>query len=75
MSVKISIICPIYNGEKYIKNLNMSLLEQKIDNAEVDIKYLLTESNDNSEKILKEIMPENYPNLLMKINHQLQETQ
>lgn len=55
MSVKISIICPIYNGEKYIKNLNMSLLEQKIDNAEVDIKYLLTESNDNSEKILKEI--------------------
>ena len=53
--MKISIICPIYNGENYIKQLNNSLLYQEVNNVDVEIKYLFTESNDNSEKLLKEI--------------------
>ena len=50
---KIDIICPLYNAEKYIESLHESILKQeniKINN----IKYILTESNDNSEKILKD---------------------
>lgn len=53
MKKTISIICPLYNAENYIINLNNSLLKQKkVDIKE--IKFLLTESKDNSEKILKE---------------------
>lgn len=49
----IDIICPIYNGEKYIENLNNSLITQK--NVRINkILYILTESIDNSEKILKD---------------------
>jgi rhamnosyltransferase len=50
----ISIICPVYNGENYISKLNESLLLQK-DAGTFNIKYILTESKDNSEKILKSI--------------------
>lgn len=51
--MKVDIICPLYNAEEYILNLHKSLLNQK--NVELcNIKYILTESKDNSEKILKE---------------------
>lgn len=51
--MNIDIICPLYNAEEYIKNLHESILEQK--NVKINkIKYILTESNDNSEKILKD---------------------
>lgn len=51
---KIEIICPLYNAAEYIDNLDKSLKMQK--NVEIDkITYLLTESNDNSEQILKKI--------------------
>ena len=50
----ISIICPIYNGEKYIESLNNSLINQK-NIKEFEIKYLLTESKDKSEDKLKQI--------------------
>lgn len=50
----ISVICPIYNGEKYIKDLNNKLINQKnIENF--DITYLLTESKDRSEEELKKV--------------------
>ncbi|WP_251860513.1 glycosyltransferase [Clostridium sp. Marseille-Q2269] len=50
--MNVSIICPIYNGEKYIESLNESLEKQK--NVCIkDITYILTESKDNSEIILK----------------------
>lgn len=49
---KIDIICPLYNAESYIENLNKSLLMQK-DVKINEIKYILTESSDNTEKILK----------------------
>ncbi len=50
--VTIDIICPLYNGEKYIKNLNKSILKQKNVNINKII-YILTETNDNSEELLK----------------------
>lgn len=48
----ITIICPLYNAEPYIVDLNKNILKQK--NVTIsEIKYLLTESNDNSEKVMK----------------------
>ena len=50
----VDIICPLYNAEKYINNLHNSLLKQK--NVEIkNIRYILTKSKDNTEKILKEL--------------------
>ena len=51
--MNIDIICPLYQAENYIKNLHRSLNTQK----KVDInqiKYILTECEDNTEKYLKE---------------------
>ena len=50
--MKIDIICPLYNAEKYIKGLDDSILKQKKVKINT-IKYILTESKDNTEKILK----------------------
>ena len=48
---KVDIICPLYNAEQYILSLNESLLKQK--KIEInEIKYVLTESNDNTEQYL-----------------------
>jgi len=52
--MKISIICPLYNGEKYIESLQTSL-EMQQDVKVESINYVLTESNDGSEKILRTI--------------------
>ncbi len=52
--MKISVICPLYNGEDYIKNLNNSLLKQKgVEFASIE--YILTEGKDNSEEVLKRL--------------------
>ena len=51
--MKIDIICPLFNASQYIVDLNKSLIEQKKVKINT-IHYLLTESNDDSEKILKE---------------------
>lgn len=49
--MKIDIICPLYNAEKYIENLDKSLKIQK--KVELNkIRYILTESNDNTEEYL-----------------------
>lgn len=51
--MKVDIICPLYEAENYIVNLNDSLLKQE--NVNINkIQYVLTKSKDNSEKILKE---------------------
>lgn len=50
--MSVDIICPLYQAESYILNLNQSLLRQK----DVDIQnisYILTESTDCTEEILK----------------------
>ncbi|WP_238858729.1 glycosyltransferase [Clostridium sp. YIM B02569] len=54
--MKILIICPIYNGEKYITELHKILLSQSLDNRQtLEILYILTKSSDKSEDILKEL--------------------
>lgn len=52
--MRIDIICPLYNAEQYIINLDKSLKRQKKVKVS-NILYLLTESNDNTEKILKNL--------------------
>lgn len=49
----VEIICPLYQAEEFLPKLHQSLLKQekvKIEN----VHYILTESSDNSEKILQE---------------------
>ncbi|WP_252237951.1 glycosyltransferase [Clostridium sp. VAP51] len=54
--MKISIICPLYNAENYIYNLNNNILTQELEfNQELEILYVLTRSKDKSEYILKEL--------------------
>lgn len=50
----IEVICPLYNAEKYIRNLDSSIKRQKNVNIQ-KISYILTESNDNTKQILNEI--------------------
>lgn len=50
--MKVDIICPLYEAEKYIEQLHQSLLKQTGVNIG-EIKYILTESKDNTEELLK----------------------
>ena len=50
----IDIICPLYNAEKDIESLHKSLLKQE--NVTINkIRYVLTESKDQTENILKKM--------------------
>ena len=50
----IEIICPVYNGEKYVEKLDESIKMQR--NVKISkISYILTRSKDNTENILKKI--------------------
>lgn len=52
--MKISIICPLYNGEKYIRNLYSSIYKQE--NVDIEsLEFILTESGDSAEAVLKDI--------------------
>lgn len=52
--MKIEIICPLYNAEKFIKNLHHSfLIQKKID--DLRITYILTKGKDNTQSILDEL--------------------
>ena len=51
--MQVEIICPLYNARNYIIDLNKSLLEQK-DVKIKKITYILTESKDDTEKIMKD---------------------
>lgn len=54
--MKISIICPIYNGEKYIEELNKNILSQKLKTGQsLEILYILTKSFDRSDDILNKL--------------------
>ena len=51
---KIDIICPLYNASNYIEKLDKSLKKQK--NVKINkIRYVLTESSDDTEKVLKKL--------------------
>ena len=72
--MKISIICPIYNGEIYIKELNKRILNQELlGDVEVEVLYVLTRSKDKSKDILdtldckyKMIEPQEYSHSLTR---------
>ena len=52
--MKIDIICPLYNAEKDIERLHRGILKQK--NVDINnIKYILTDSKDNTEELLKKL--------------------
>lgn len=52
--MNIEIICPLYNAESYIENLDKTIKMQK--NVEIKkIQYVLTKCKDNTEEILKKI--------------------
>lgn len=53
MDYTVDIICPLYNAEKYILNLDKSIKKQKNVNIN-SVKYVLTECKDNTEKLLLE---------------------
>lgn len=53
MNYTVDIICPLYNAEKYILNLDKSIKEQRNVNIN-SIRYILTECNDNTENLLVE---------------------
>ena len=50
--MSVDIICPLFNAEKYLENLHHNILQQKNVNIK-NIYYVLTESQDNTEEILK----------------------
>lgn len=51
--MKISIICPLYNGEKYLVELHKKIQQQEVE-WEIEELYVLTESSDSTEDLLKE---------------------
>lgn len=52
--MKIDVICPLYNAEKYIEKLDDSIKKQQ--KVELNqIRYVLTKSNDKTEETLKKI--------------------
>lgn len=52
--MNITIICPLYNAQKYIDKLNKNINSQEVDiNDSVKVIYVLTESTDKTEDYLK----------------------
>ncbi len=52
--MKVDIICPLYNAALYLEELNRSLLKQENVNVN-QINYILTESKDETEKLLQKL--------------------
>ena len=52
--MSITIICPLYEGSNYIDNLHKSIIAQK--DVEIkEVKYILTDTKDDTEAKLKKI--------------------
>lgn len=51
--ISVDIFCPLYNAESYLKELNNAILSQDCQ-YNFNIFYILTESSDRTEEILKE---------------------
>jgi rhamnosyltransferase len=72
--MNIEIICPLYNAEKYIENLDSAIKTQK--NVDIlKVNYVLTRSKDMTEEILKKISanysmvePEEFSHSLVREN-------
>lgn len=55
----IDIICPLYNGEKYVESQLKQIENQTIYNKVQNIRYIITKGNDNTEKIVKNLKQKN----------------
>ena len=51
--ITVDIFCPLYNAEKYLKDLNASVFSQESP-YKFNITYILTESSDRTEEMLEE---------------------
>lgn len=68
--MSVEILCPLYNAEKYIRNLHASfLLQENI--SELKITYILTKSGDNTENILNELNANYYVTTPQDFSHSL----
>lgn len=54
--MKISIIIPVYNSEKYLKKCLDSILNQTIDTKQIEVVIINDGSKDDSEKIIKKYL-------------------
>lgn len=59
MESTIDIICPLYNAENYIENQLKQIVNQTIYNQVLNIKYIITESSDNTLNIVQKLKEEN----------------
>lgn len=59
MESTIDIICPLYNAENYIENQLKQIVNQSIYNQVLNIKYIITESSDNTQNIVQELKEKN----------------
>lgn len=70
--MEISIICPLYNAGEYIDNLYGNICSQKKVKIK-EVKFILTESKDNTEELLKKmnltyekILPKDFSHSLVR---------
>jgi len=63
----ISIICPVYNEEKYIENCIKSIINQNIDNDIIELIIIDGDSNDNTINIVNEYIKK-YKNVKLMHN-------
>ena len=54
--MKVSVICPLYNAEAYLNKLHIGILNQELyDEFDLEIYYVLTESTDETERVLNDL--------------------
>ena len=66
--MNIDIICPLYNAENYIINLQQSIEKQSMYENIKNIRYILTKGKDNTENLLEQIQKKNNKVLCKKID-------
>lgn len=57
--MKLSIIIPVYNGEKFINRSYKSIMNQNLDDVDYEILYINNNSKDNSEEVIKKLQSDN----------------
>ncbi|MDT0557349.1 glycosyltransferase family 2 protein [Ichthyenterobacterium sp. W332] len=68
--MKLSIIVPVYNGEKFINRAYQSIINQKLDDIAYEIIFVDNNSTDNSYKLIKELKTIDSKIRLVKQPHQ-----
>lgn len=52
---KVQVLVFLYNGEKYISSIEKEFKAQKVHDADLHLKYILTDTNDGSQQRLEEL--------------------